>query len=120
MTQNRPATEHTFTSHDGQAIFYRNWKETTPTAANRAIVLLHRGHEHSGRVEHIVNELNMSDTPFFAWDVRGCGRTEGTRGYAKSFMTWVQDLDQFIQHIHKTHHIPVENIVVIAQSVGAV
>lgn len=120
MTENRPATEHTFTSHDGQAIFYRNWKETTPTAANRAVVLLHRGHEHSGRVEHIVNELNMTDTPFFAWDVRGCGRTEGTRGYAKSFMTWVQDLDQFIKHIHQTHNIPVENIVVIAQSVGAV
>ena len=120
MTQNRTATEHTFTSHDGQAIFYRNWKATGNTDTKRAIVLLHRGHEHSGRVEHIVNELDMPDTPFFAWDVRGCGRTEGTRGYAKSFMTWVQDLDQFIQHIHKTHHIPVENIVVIAQSVGAV
>ncbi|WP_299255068.1 bifunctional alpha/beta hydrolase/class I SAM-dependent methyltransferase [uncultured Cytophaga sp.] len=120
MEKNRIASENTFVSHDGQAIFYRNWKETTPTAAKRAIVLLHRGHEHSGRVEHIVNELNMPDTPFFAWDVRGCGRTEGTRGYASSFMTWVQDLDQFIQHIHHTQGIPVENIVVIAQSVGAV
>ncbi|TRX38009.1 alpha/beta fold hydrolase [Flavobacterium sp. ZT3R18] len=120
MNIKRQATEHTFTSHDGQVIFYRNWKETTEQPADRVIVLLHRGHEHSGRIEHIVNELNMNDTAFFAWDVRGCGRTEGPRGYAPSFMTWVQDLDVFVQHINRQYGIPIENIVVIAQSVGAV
>jgi alpha-beta hydrolase superfamily lysophospholipase len=120
MSINRQATEHTFTSHDGQVIFYRNWTATTQQPAERVIVLLHRGHEHSGRIEHVVNELNMDDTAFFAWDVRGCGRTEGPRGYAPSFMTWVQDLEVFIQHINHQHGVPVENIVVIAQSVGAV
>jgi alpha-beta hydrolase superfamily lysophospholipase len=119
MNPNRNATEHTFTSHDGQVIFYRNWQQTEkPT--NRAIVILHRGHEHSGRMQHIVDELQMPDTPFFAWDVRGCGRTEGPRGYAPSFMTWVTDLEFFIKHIHQKHGIPIEDIVVIAQSVGAV
>ena len=48
MEKNRIASENTFVSHDGQAIFYRNWKETTPTAAKRAIVLLHRGHARIG------------------------------------------------------------------------
>jgi alpha-beta hydrolase superfamily lysophospholipase len=120
MNIKRQATEHTFISHDGQVIFYRNWKETTAQPADRVIVLLHRGHEHSGRIEHVVNELKMDDTPFFAWDVRGCGRTEGPRGYAPSFMTWVQDLDIFIKHINTQHGIPIENIIVIAQSVGAV
>lgn len=120
MNIKRQATEHTFTSHDEQVIFYRNWKETTTQSADRAIILLHRGHEHSGRIEHIVNELKMDDTPFFAWDVRGCGRTEGPRGYAPSFMTWVKDLDVFIKHINNQYGIPIENITVIAQSVGAV
>ena len=119
MENKRQATEHTFTSFDGQEIFYRNWNATA-TETNRAIVLLHRGHEHSGRMEHVVNELNINDTPFFAWDVRGCGKTEGTRGYAKSFMTWVRDLDNFVTHINKNHNIPIENIVIISQSVGAV
>jgi alpha-beta hydrolase superfamily lysophospholipase len=105
MNIKRQATEHTFTTHDGQVIFYRNWKETTEQPADRVIVLLHRGHEHSGRIEHIVNELCMDDTAFFAWDVRGCGRTEGPRGYAPSFMTWVQDLDVFVQHINRQYGI---------------
>jgi alpha-beta hydrolase superfamily lysophospholipase len=120
METKRQHTEHTFTSHDGQVIFYRNWKQTTENLAKRAIVILHRGHEHSGRIEHIVNELKMDDTPFLAWDIRGCGRTEGTRGYAPSFMTWVRDLENFIQHINHNHNIQTEDIVIIAQSVGAV
>lgn len=120
MNIKRQATEHTFTSHDGQVIFYRNWKKTTTQPAERVIVLLHRGHEHSGRMEHIVNELKMDDTPFFAWDIRGCGRTEAPRGYAPSFMTWVKDLDIFIKHINTQYGVPVENIILIAQSVGAV
>lgn len=115
----RPCIEHTFISHDKQVIFFRHWKETS-NPADKTIVILHRGHEHSGRIEHIVNELNMPDTSFFAWDVRGCGRTEGPRGYAPKFMTWVQDLEIFIKHINVQYHIPTTNITVIAQSVGAV
>lgn len=115
----RIAKENTFKSFDDQKIFYRHWEATQP-AAQRAIVLLHRGHEHSARVAHVVEEMNMPDTPFFAWDARGCGRTEGTRGYAPSFMTLVYDLEGFVKHIHQTYQIPIENIIVIAQSVGAV
>jgi alpha-beta hydrolase superfamily lysophospholipase len=31
------------------------------------MVLFHRGHEHSGRLQHIVDELAMPDTAFYAW-----------------------------------------------------
>lgn len=119
MNTKRPSTEHTFTSHDNQIIFFRHWKETD-NLADKTIVILHRGHEHSGRIEHIVNELNMPDTSFFAWDVRGCGKTEGPRGYAPGFMTWVHDLEYFIKHINEHYNIPSKNITIIAQSVGAV
>lgn len=34
----------------------------------KVIVLFHRGHEHSGRLQHIVDELAMPDTAFYAWD----------------------------------------------------
>lgn len=116
----RTATEHHFTSHDGQVIFYRHWQAVAENKQNRAIVLLHRGHEHSGRLAHIVIELGLPDTPFFAWDARGNGRTAGPRGYSPSFATMVQDLETFIKHISLHYHLPEENIVVIAQSVGAV
>ena len=61
-----------FASHDGAEIAYRHW----PAASGHrrgSIVLLHRGHEHSGRVSHLPGELGLPDFDFFAWDARGHG-----------------------------------------------
>jgi alpha-beta hydrolase superfamily lysophospholipase len=83
--------------------------------------MLHRGHEHSGRLQHIVEELGLAeDISYFAWDARGHGKTEGERGYAEDFGVLVQDLESFVQHIEREHGIARENIIVVAQSVGAV
>ena len=116
----RKAQEREFHSFDQAALFYRHWPAIQPGAPARAIVLLHRGHEHSGRVAHLVDELDLPDTAFFAWDARGNGRSPGQRGDAPGFDALVRDLDSFIAHIGADHGIAVEDIVVIAQSVGAV
>ena len=116
----RQAQEREFHSFDQVPLFYRYWAGTTATPATKAIVLLHRGHEHSGRVTHLVDELDLPDTAFFAWDARGNGRSPGARGDAPGFPALVRDLDSFIAHIGAEHGIAVEDIVVIAQSVGAV
>ena len=116
----RKAQEREFHSFDQAALFYRHWPAIQPGAPARAIVLLHRGHEHSGRVAHLVDELDLPDTAFFAWDARGNGRSPGQRGDAPGFDALVRDLDSFIAYIGAEHGIAVEDIVVIAQSVGAV
>jgi len=116
----RQAQEQEFQSFDQVPLFYRYWASTTTTTPAKAIVLLHRGHEHSGRVTHLVDELDLPDTAFFAWDARGNGRSPGARGDAPGFPALVRDLDSFIAHIGAEHGIAVEDIVVIAQSVGAV
>lgn len=116
----RQQQERQFSSFDEQALYYRHWPALTGTTPPRAIVLLHRGHEHSGRVTHLVDELDLPDTAFFAWDARGNGRSPGERGDAPGFDALVRDLDSFIAHIGSEHGIAVEDIVVIAQSVGAV
>ncbi len=56
----RGATEHTFATHDGVELFYRHWPAQT-VKAKGAIVLFHRGHEHSGRMAHLVDELDLPD-----------------------------------------------------------
>ncbi len=113
------STEHFFTTHDGQALFYRHWQASS-LRKRGAIVLLHRGHEHSGRMAHLVDELNLPDFEFFAWDARGHGRSPGPRGYSPSFSTSVRDLDGFVRHICQTHQLKMQDVHVIAQSVGAV
>jgi len=115
----RNVVERKFRTHDGVELFYRHW----PAASARptqAIVLFHRGHEHSGRLQHIVDELNLPDHAMFAWDARGHGRSPGERGDSPSFAASVKDVDAFLRHVSREHDIPSENIAVVAQSVGAV
>jgi len=116
----RQVSESEFCSFDGTRLFYRHWPATAPAPAPRAVVLLHRGHEHSGRVMHLADELGLDDCAMFAWDARGNGRSPGARGDAPGFPALVRDLDRFIAHIGEAHGIAVQDIVVIAQSVGAV
>lgn len=118
----RNADIHTFSTHDSVALTYRHWpavSQQTDTPP-RAIVLFHRGHEHGGRVAHLVDELNLPDIAFFAWDARGHGLSPGARGDSPSFGTSVRDVQTFMDHIAARYGIRIEDIVVIAQSVGAV
>lgn len=113
----RTMEERRFAAHDGVELFYRYWP-----AANgqRAIVLLHRGHEHSGRVAHIVDELNLPDCAFFALDARAHGRSQGKQDSSTTMATFVQDLDDFVRHLRAEFGLAEENIAVVAQSIGAV
>lgn len=84
-------TQHTFISHDGTALFYQRWEnaELKRNRKKKAVVLFHRGHEHSGRMAHLVEELGLNDFDFFAWDARGHGQSPGERGDAPNFSACV-------------------------------
>ncbi|MBO0143131.1 bifunctional alpha/beta hydrolase/class I SAM-dependent methyltransferase [Agrobacterium sp. Ap1] len=111
--------ETAFASHDGVELFYRHWPARSGTTKG-AIVLLHRGHEHGGRVAHLVEELGLDDFAFYAWDARGNGRSPGERGHSPSFAHSVRDLDCFVRHIRETGGFAMDQVAVVAQSVGAV
>ncbi|EIP99530.1 lysophospholipase [Opitutaceae bacterium TAV1] len=122
----RQPSEHHFTTSDGTRLFYRHWPALSAPDAGagvpprRAIVLFHRGHEHSGRLQHIVDELALPGVPMYAWDARGHGRTEGPRGYSPGIGTSVRDVEEFMRHVAADSGVPAEDTIVIAQSVGAV
>ena len=111
-------TEQTFSSWDGAKLFYRAW--TPARASGKALVLFHRGHEHSGRWQQTVDSLGLNDVAVFAWDARGHGRSPGERGAAKSLHDLVKDVDCFARHIRDTHGIPIENMIMVAHSLAAV
>ncbi|OTA16302.1 Phospholipase YtpA [Xenorhabdus vietnamensis] len=115
----RIAEEHYFTTTDQASLFYRYWPQKQ-AKAERAIIIFHRGHEHSGRLQHVVDGLNLPDVPMFAWDARGHGKTTGARGYSPSMGTSIRDVDEFVRFIAIQYNIAMGNIVVIGQSVGAV
>jgi alpha-beta hydrolase superfamily lysophospholipase/SAM-dependent methyltransferase len=111
-------TQETMKSSDGVELFYRAWMPDYPP--RRAIVLFHRGHEHSGRWQGTVEALCLDDFAFFAWDQRGHGRSPGDRGYAKNLSVIVKDADCFCRHISEKYSIAFEDLAVISHSVGAV
>ena len=114
-------SESGFDTADRTRLFYRSWKPVTPRpGAPRALVFLHRGHEHSGRIADLVEQFGRREEWAFAYDARGHGYSPGERGAAPGFDTLVQDLDTFIAHLGRSYGIAPENILIVANSVGAV
>lgn len=116
---------HTFMTDDNTALFYRYQPAAQQGAEKKkAVVLFHRGHEHSGRLMPIAKELSdvLKDDTFayFAWDARGHGNSPGARGDSPSIATSVSDVDAFMRHIVEEYDIAPEDIAVVAQSVSAV
>lgn len=115
----RTVEEKHFATHDGVELFYRHWPAVSEEPKG-AIFLFHRGHEHSGRMAHLVDELKLPEYAFFAWDARGHGLSPGDRGYSPSLATTVRDVQTFVDHVSATYQHPIQDMAIIAQSVGAV
>lgn len=113
-----PASEYTVKLRDGAELFYRAWLPNKPTT--RALLLFHRGHEHSGRWQETVAELKLDDVAVFAWDQRGHGLSPGERGSAPNLATVIGDAEEWVRHLVAAHGIALEDTVVLAHSLGAV
>jgi alpha-beta hydrolase superfamily lysophospholipase/SAM-dependent methyltransferase len=111
-------SEHRLTLRDGTELFYRAW--LPKQATTKALLLFHRGHEHSGRWQDTVEKLALPDVAVFAWDARGHGLSPGDRGSAPGLANVIHDAEEFVRHLAGAYGIPVENMVVLAHSVGAV
>jgi alpha-beta hydrolase superfamily lysophospholipase len=147
MNTQRSFIEKTMTSWDGARLFYRAWlparsgagrgapasdepggvpgsppstKRSGAGAADKALVLFHRGHEHSGRWQDVIDALALDDVAIFAWDARGHGRSSGERGAADSVATLVKDADAFVRHLTSTYGVHPGKMIAIGHSVGAV
>jgi alpha-beta hydrolase superfamily lysophospholipase len=115
----RIAQESAFTTSDNYPLFFRYWPARS-TPAKGVVVLFHRGHEHSARVAHLVDELGLEDFAFYAWDARGHGRSPGVRGFSPSIGRSVRDMDEFVRFAANRESLGLPDVAVIAQSVGAV
>ena len=117
--RSRVCEQNYFTIGDGTQLFYRHW----PAARERArgaVILFHRGHEHSGRLQHLVDEMDLADFAMFAWDARGHGRSTLCANPNPSLGTFVQDVDNFVRHVSEEYGIAIEDIAVLGESVGSV
>src|SRR5262245_16162884 len=106
-------------SWDGTELFYRAWWPEGKKA-KKALLLFHRGHEHSGRWQETVEALGLDDVAIFAWDARGHGRSPGERGAAPNLATLVKHMDSVVRQGPARSGSAVGDMIVLAHSVGAV
>ncbi|MDN3447741.1 alpha/beta fold hydrolase [Psychrobacter sp. APC 3281] len=118
--------ESCYNADDGTAIYYRYWL-TTPLEdikqANqplRQVILLHRGHEHSGRLAELGEQFATAGYQVFAWDARGNGRSGGIKDHAESVTELERDLEGFVQLVIGQTGIAIEDTLIVASSIGAV
>lgn len=111
------STRLQFPTDDGLQLQYKTWNVQ---GSSRALILLHRGHEHADRWDPVIPHLEMPDTAIYAWEARGHGQSPGERGHAPGFMRYVRDLECFVRHLQATHGLVPETTVLVAHSVGAV
>lgn len=110
--------EAQFRTMDGLTLFYR-YKAPKQDTSN-TLLFLHRGHEHSARIMPFADALSDDEVWCFSFDLRGHGRSEGTRAWAENFDVWVKDLNDFVGHIRQQFELSSKDMVLIANSVGSV
>ncbi len=110
-------TEGTFKSFDARELFFRSWEHDVQSNG-RILILLHRGHEHSGRLENIAEKPEFAGYKIFSYDNRGHGETRVNATY--EFMDLVRDLDAFVAFVCKKEGKSQEDVCMIANSVAGV
>jgi len=105
-----------FSSFDGAELFYREWSPITPNG--KIVLLLHRGHEHSERLDPIARSAIFEGYKVFSYDNRGHGYTSAEATY--EFMNLVRDLEAFTRYVCAKEGKNAEDIFVIANSVSGV
>lgn len=83
-------SEYSFTTSDGLKLFGQEWRPDGKQKA--AIALVHGLGEHSSRYEHVANMLTDSGYSLTAFDLRGHGKSEGTRGHSPSYSALMDDI----------------------------
>ncbi|WP_201616785.1 alpha/beta fold hydrolase [Psychrobacter immobilis] len=121
--------ESCYNAYDGTAIYYRYWLtmplENVKQAGQqhtqqRQVILLHRGHEHSGRLAELGKQFAKAGYQVFAWDARGNGRSGGIKDHAESVTELERDLDGFVQLVIGQTGIAITDTLIVASSIGAV
>lgn len=85
--------EGTFTSFDGLTIYHQSWSPDSDPKCQ--VMLVHGLGEHSGRYGHVAERLTGAGYAVYALDLRGHGKSEGSRVFVRSYDEFMADLIQF-------------------------
>lgn len=107
--------EGTFFGHQDCELFYQLWRSDN---SRGTIVVTHGIAEHSECYHRFAQTLAEDGWTIVGWDLRGHGRSEGKRGYVKSFSDYSHDLDHLIRFVKAQIHKRELPLVLFGHSMG--
>lgn len=96
-------------------IFFQLWSVEQPRGT---IVLTHGLAEHSDCYADFAKSLQGDGWEVYGWDMRGHGRSAGKRGYVVDFSDYTDDLQIFIDYIHKERKNKTAPLILFGHSMG--
>jgi alpha-beta hydrolase superfamily lysophospholipase len=113
-------SETFFKGYDHSKLFLQTWEH--PDAVG-TIFFTHGQAEHSDCYLRLIAGLDkIKDAAkwnFIGWDLRGHGKSDGLRGYAKDFNEYVLDYDFFYNKCLDIDFVKNKRIVLLGHSLGA-
>lgn len=109
---------HNFRTWDGTLLSAATWTPTTSSTAFRPLVVIHGMGEHLLRYEWLANEVQADGYQVYSFDLRGHGRSPGSRGDAPGLHYHVQDVLAFLKWVSSQQPLVSTNLPVMAHSMG--
>mmetsp|Transcript_10678 Transcript_10678/g.14630 ORF Transcript_10678/g.14630 Transcript_10678/m.14630 type:complete len:309 (+) Transcript_10678:41-967(+) len=110
--------EGTFSVFKDKELHYTSWKPKQSSQSKWALILIHGMGDHSGHMMTIVEYFlkKHDDSVIYAYDQRGHGLTQGTRGHIDSWTQFRGDLEAFCEFVQKKESV--ETIILFGNSMG--
>lgn len=87
-------------TNDGLTLSGSEWSASNPKAA---VLLVHGLGEHSARYDHVAELFSEAGISFYAYDLRGHGRSDGKRGHAANYDLLMADIFQALEKLRPQH-----------------
>ncbi len=97
-------------------LFCQTWEVFAPKGH---VIITHGQGEHSDSYHRLVDYFAKDQWNFYAWDMRGHGRSDGKRGYATDFNEYCEDFLTFSKRMLNDPRLKKGPIIFLCHSMGA-
>jgi acylglycerol lipase len=109
-----PHQDDELAASDGTRLFAQCWLPEGPSKA--VVALVHGFTEHSGRYAKLAGDLNGQGYAVYAVDLRGHGRSAGSRCFVRSFDQYLDDLAALMEWVDRRE--PQRPLFLLGHSMG--
>lgn len=112
-------SESFFRGYDQTKLYMQKWDADDSCGT---ILITHGQAEHSDCYHRLIDGFQRNEDgkhwSFIAWDLRGHGKSDGIRGYAKDFDEYVLDFHIFVEECLKLPSTQNKPVILLAHSMG--